>query len=163
VQLVILGYAFGGIIKHLKVGVVDQDHGLQAVKLREMFGAIAANARTFETVGYTAPHRALRDLRNGRITGVPNIPPNFSRQLLGGGIIFIDDNARGLHEGYLVTPITKFELILGFNLAGTVKAILAGLVLTTGGSLIAGIPHPFEPVRFARLLLAIVATSLALI
>ncbi|PYT27053.1 MAG: ABC transporter permease, partial [Acidobacteria bacterium] len=39
VQLVILGYAFGGIIKHLKVGVVDQDHGLQAVKLREMFGA----------------------------------------------------------------------------------------------------------------------------
>src|SRR5438128_80836 len=118
VQLVVLGYAFGGIIKHLKVGVVDQDHGLQAVKLRAM---------------------------------------------IGGGIIFIDDKARGLHEGYLVTPITKFELILGFNLAGTVKAILAGLVLTTVGSLIAGIPHPFEPVRFARLLLAIVATSLALI
>ena len=27
VQLVVLGYAFGGKIKHLKVGVVDQDHG----------------------------------------------------------------------------------------------------------------------------------------
>jgi ABC-2 type transport system permease protein len=238
---VILGYAFGGIIKHLKVGVVDQDHGLQAVKLREMFGAIAANARTFETVEYSDPQQAMTDLRNGRINGVLNIPPNFSRQVLaetapqvalledntdnfvasalqgaftamvntfnekgvaprvplqatlsvveiypyipyieyllagsivlsifvtamiGGGIIFIDDKARGLHEGYLVTPITKFELILGFNLAGTVKAILAGLVLTTVGSLIAGIPHPFEPVRFARLLLAIVATSLALI
>ena len=27
-QLVILGYAFGGNVKHMKVAVVDQDHGL---------------------------------------------------------------------------------------------------------------------------------------
>ena len=27
VQLVVLGYAFGGKVKHLTVGVVDQDHG----------------------------------------------------------------------------------------------------------------------------------------
>ena len=27
VQLVVLGYAFGGNVKHLKVGIVDQDHG----------------------------------------------------------------------------------------------------------------------------------------
>ena len=52
VQLVVLGYAFGGTVKHLRVGVVDQDHGLSAVKLRELSGAIAANARTFETVSY---------------------------------------------------------------------------------------------------------------
>ena len=32
VQLVVLGYAFGGNVKHLKVGVVDQDHGVPAVK-----------------------------------------------------------------------------------------------------------------------------------
>ena len=82
VQLVILGYAFGGIIRHLKVGVVDQDHGLAAVKLREMFGAIAANARTFDTVEYTDPKQAMTDLRNGRINGVVNIPPSFSRQVL---------------------------------------------------------------------------------
>ena len=31
VQLVVLGYAFGGNVKHLKVAVVDQDHGLPAV------------------------------------------------------------------------------------------------------------------------------------
>ena len=36
--------------------------------------------------------------------------------MIGGGIIFIDDKARGLHEGYLVTPIRKLELILGFTL-----------------------------------------------
>ena len=47
--------------------------------------------------------------------------------MIGGGIIFIDDKARGLHEGYLVTPIRKFELILGFNLSGAIKAIIAGI------------------------------------
>ena len=33
VQLVVLGYAFGGKVKHLNIGVVDQDHGLPAVQL----------------------------------------------------------------------------------------------------------------------------------
>ena len=241
VQLVVLGYAFGGKIKNLKVGVVDQDHRLPTVKLREMFGAIAANARTFETVAYDDPRQAVQDLRNGRINAVVNIPPDFSRHLLeqaaprvaliedntdnfvasalegtvtqlvavynrseveprlphhvtlsvvelypyvpyiqyllagsvvlaifvsamiGGGIIYIDDKARGLHEGYLVTPISKFELIMGFNLSGAVKAILAGLVLSTLGALLAGIPHPLDPVRLFRLIVVIVVTSLALI
>ena len=69
----------------------------------------------------------------------------FVSAMIGGGIIYIDDKARGLHEGYLVTPISKFELILGFNLAGAAKAIMAGLVLVTFGSLIAGIPDPLDP------------------
>jgi ABC-2 type transport system permease protein len=241
VQLVVLGYAFGGKIKHLTVGIVDQDHGVPAVKLREMFGAIAANAETFETVEYADPRQAIQDLRDGRIQGVVNIPPNFSRRVLaeaapqialvedntdnfavaalgglfvelvntynrngretrlppgitlsvvefypyvpyiqyllpgsivlaifvsamiGGGIIYIDDKARGLHEGYLVTPISKFELILGFNLSGAIKAFLSGLVLVTLGSIIAGIPHPLDPVRFIKLLFVIVTTALALI
>ena len=55
----------------------------------------------------------------------------FMMVMIGGGIIFIDDKARGLHEGYLVTPITKLELIAGFNLSGTIKAVLAGVVLMT--------------------------------
>ena len=55
VQLVVLGYAFGGKIKNLRVGIVDQDHALQTVKLREMFGAVAANAQTFETIDYVDP------------------------------------------------------------------------------------------------------------
>ena len=78
VQLVVLGYAFGGRLKHLTVGVVDQDHGMQAVKLREMFNAVAANARTFETVSYSSQQAALTELRNGRINAVLNIPPEFS-------------------------------------------------------------------------------------
>jgi hypothetical protein len=33
--------------------------------------------------------------------------------MIGGGMLYIDDKARGVHEGYLVTPITKLELVLG--------------------------------------------------
>ena len=87
----------------------------------------------------------------------------FVSAMIGGGIIFIDDKARGLHEGYLVTPLSKLDLILGFNLAGAIKAIIAGFVLVTVGSLIAGIPDPFNVARLARMMLLVVMTSLALI
>jgi ABC-2 type transport system permease protein len=241
VQLVVLGYAFGGQIKNLKVGVVDEDHGVPAIKLKEMCQAVAANARTFDTVAYSDKAAAMRDLRNGKINGVLDIPPEFSRKVLaganprialvedntdqfsssalegslsamlapynspavpprmtanatlavvevypyvpyiqyllpgtivlaifvsamiGGGIIFIDDKARGLHEGYLVTPIRKFELILGFTLAGAAKAIIAGIVLITLGSIIAGIPDPLNPVRMLKMSILVIATALSLI
>jgi ABC-2 type transport system permease protein len=241
VQLVVLGYAFGGKVKHLQVGVLDQDRGVQAIKWREMAQAVAANAQTFEPVYYHDQGAALRDLREGRISGLLTIPPEFSRKVLaganprialvedntdqfaasalegslsqmvaaynqsplpsrltanvslsvvevypyvpyiqfllpgtivlaifvsamiGGGIIYIDDKARGLHEGYLVTPITKLELILGFNLAGTAKAMMTGIVLVTLGSVIAGIPDPLNLARFARLMVLLLVTSLALI
>src|SRR5215475_9969521 len=84
VQLVVLGYAFGGKVKHLTVGVVDQDHGVPAIKLKEMFQAVAANARTFDTIPYSDEALALQDLRNGRINGVLTIPPQFSRKLHSG-------------------------------------------------------------------------------
>ena len=87
----------------------------------------------------------------------------FMMVMIGGGIIFIDDKARGLHEGYLVTPITKFELIAGFNISGTVKAVLAGAFLMTIGSVIAGIPDPFNAMRLFRLFVVIVVTAFALI
>jgi ABC-2 type transport system permease protein len=242
VQLVVLGYAFGGNVKHLKVAIVDQDHGVPAVRVREMAGAIASGARTIDVVPYADPGQALRDLRNGHVNGVLTIPPDFSRRVLarnepkvaliedntdnfvsaalagvmgsmlasyspsakveprvaaeprldvvevypyvpyiqyllpgsavmsifvmvmiGGGIIFIDDKARGLHEGYLVTPITKLELIAGFNISGTIKAVIAGMVLIVVGSFIAGIPNPLEPVRLLRVFVVVVVTAFALI
>src|SRR5664279_6386666 len=242
IQLVVLGYAFGGQVKHLKVGLVDQDHGIPAVRLHELSNAVAANANTFTPLMYNDLGAALGDLRNGHLNGVLAIPPDFSRRqlagdaprvaliedntdnfvsaslagaysgliasynqpaaapqrvsqettldvvemypyvpyiqyllpgsivmsifmmvMIGGGIIFVDDKARGLHEGYLVTPITKLELILGFNLSGAIKAFLAGLVLATLGSIVAGIPNPLDPVRLLKLLLLIAITSLALI
>jgi ABC-2 type transport system permease protein len=241
VQLIVLGYAFGGQVKNLKLGVVDEDHKLPAVKFRELTGAISANAKTFDAVQYSDPGMALADLRNGHINGVLTIPAGFSQRILdkndpnvalvedntdafvssamvgsvtglvsayneplvksrlgiqprldvvevypyvpyvqyllpgstvmsifmmvmiGGGIIFIDDKARGLHEGYLVTPITKFELISGFNLSGTIKAVLAGIMVLTIGSLIAGLPNALDPARLGRALIVIIVSSMALV
>ncbi|MDE3054436.1 MAG: ABC transporter permease, partial [Gemmatimonadota bacterium] len=87
----------------------------------------------------------------------------FMMVMIGGGIIFIDDKARGLHEGYLVTPITRLELIMGFNVSGALKAMLAGAVLTGIGSAIAGVPDPFAPMRLVRLLIVIAVTAMALV
>jgi len=95
VQLVVLGYAFGGQVKHLKVGLVDQDHGVPAVRLHELSNAVAANAKTFEPVMYNDLGAALGDLRNGRINGVLAIPPDFSRRSLAGDaprVALIEDN-----------------------------------------------------------------------
>jgi ABC-2 type transport system permease protein len=241
VQLVVLGYAFGGNVKHLKVAIVDQDHGVPAIKIRELAQAASSGARTIDTIEYADSGQALTDLRNGRVNGVLTIPPEFSRRVLarneprvaliedntdnvvanalaanlssmliaynepptaarvgtkatldvvevypyvpyiqyllpgsivmsifmmvmiGGGIIFIDDKARGLHEGYLVTPIKKFELIAGFNISGTIKAVIAGMFLIVIGSLIAGVPNPFDPMRMLRLFVVVVVTAFALI
>ncbi len=239
-QLVVLGYAFGGNVKHLKLAVVDQDHSVPAVKIRELASAISSGARTIDTFEYSDQGAALSDLRNGRVNGILTIPPDFSRRVLaknepkvaliedntdsfvssalaatlgsmltgfnpgrtprvagqatldvvevypyvpyvqyllpgsvvmsifmmvmiGGGIIFIDDKARGLHEGYLVTPIKKLELIAGFNISGTIKAVIAGMFLTIIGSFIAGIPHPLDPFRLMRMLVVVTVTAFALI
>jgi ABC-2 type transport system permease protein len=87
----------------------------------------------------------------------------FMMVMIGGGIIYIDDKARGLHEGYLVTPITKLELVAGFNVSGTIKAVIAGTAIMLVGSLIAGVPNPFDPMRLVRLEVVIVMTAFALI
>ena len=81
--------------------------------------------------------------------------------MIGGGMLYIDDKARGVHEGYLVTPITKLELVMGLNLAGAAKAVLAGISLTIIGSLIAGLDAIFNPIADLELLLMIIATALA--
>jgi ABC-2 type transport system permease protein len=240
-QLVILGYAFGGTIKHLTLAVVDQDGGVPAVRIRELAGAASSGAGTFDLIQYADQGQALHDLRNGRVNGVLTIPPEFSRRVLaanqprvaliedntdnfasaalggsitallgaynagptvvrvpggatldvvevypyvpyiqyllpgsitmsifmmvmiGGGIIFIDDKSRGLHEGYLVTPITKFELIAGFNVSGTIKAVIAGVAIMLIGSIVAGVPHPLDPARLLKMLLVVVITAFALI
>src|SRR6188508_639791 len=241
VQLIILGYAFGGNVKHLKLAIVDQDRGVPAVRVHELAAAAASGARTIDVVDYSDQGQAIADLRNGRVNGVLTIPPEFSRRVLqknqprvalvadntdtfvsvalastvsamlgaynqpataaripgqatldvvevypyvpyvqyllpgsicmsifmmvmiGGGIIYIDDKARGLHEGYLVTPISRLELIAGFNISGTIKAVLAGFTITIIGSLIAGVPSPLDPLRLLRMLVVIVVTAFALI
>ncbi|HZP22961.1 MAG TPA: ABC transporter permease [Terriglobales bacterium] len=239
VQLVILGNAFGGKIRDAKMGVVDQDHGTQAVKLREAFSAVEANIRTFKVIYYDNDVQAKEDVRTGKIQAAVIIPPEYSRKvyeqnhprigvvvdntdnfiagsleaemqslvdalnnptvqpriqqqialeivelypyveymkyllpgsislamyisvMIGGGMLYIDDKARGVHEGYLVTPITKFELVAGLNIAGAIKAILAGIIITVLGCLLSGLGTIFLPLNFIYVCLMILVTSLA--
>ena len=86
----------------------------------------------------------------------------FVSVMIGGGIVYIDDKARGVHEGYLVTPISKIELVLGMNIAGALKAMGSGLVLTIIGSLIAGV-NVFTPRIFFQGVLLIACTSVAFV
>jgi ABC-type multidrug transport system permease subunit len=81
--------------------------------------------------------------------------------MIGGGMLYIDDKARGVHEGYLVTPISKLELVMGLNAAGAIKALLAGISITVIGSLMAGLGTIFRPGADLNLLLLILGTSLA--
>ena len=239
VQLIVLGNAFGGKIHDARVAIVDQDHGTQALKIREAFDAIRANARTIQPVDYTDDKLAAEDVRNGRLDGALIIPPQFSSRfyeqnrphialvvdnsdnfmsstiedlltqltqalnqpvapprlagqavlevvelypyieymkyllpgsitlamfvsvMIGGGMLYIDDKARGVHEGYLVTPITRTELVLGLNLAGSIKAVCSGIVITVLGAMLAGVHAILEPDKIAGLLLLIVLTSAA--
>ncbi|MGH9414821.1 MAG: ABC transporter permease [Terriglobales bacterium] len=87
----------------------------------------------------------------------------FVSAMIGGGIIYMDDKQRGLHEGYLVTPITKWELILGFNLSGIIKGVLAGMVTLLVGAELAGVPGLFDLARLAGLVVVTTLTATALI
>jgi ABC-2 type transport system permease protein len=239
VQLIVLGNAFGGKIKDARLGVVDQDGGTQALKIRQAFDSVRANMRTFVPVYYDDEKTAREDVRNGKIQGAVIIPPQYSRRvyeqdrpqialvvdnsdnfmsstleqeladithalnqpaieprllqqtvlqivelypyieymkyllpgsitlamfvsvMIGGGMLYIDDKARGIHEGYLVTPITKAEMVFGLNLAGAIKAVLTGVVITVIGALLAGVSTIFDPATALGLLLMIVLTSIA--
>ena len=243
VQLIILGNAYGGKIRNARVAIVDEDHGPQAVKIREECDAVAVNIGTFKTVDYANEQQARDDVRTGKIDAAIVIPPQYSRRvyaqdapkiglvvdntdqftsasiesvvssmvdalnapgaqlspqqsvvktislqtvelypyisymkfllagscglamyisvMIGGGMLYIDDKARGVHEGYLVTPITKLELVMGLNVAGAMKAVLSGICLTVIGSLMAGLGTIFHPMQLIELLVLIVGVSLA--
>lgn len=239
VQLIVLGNAFGGKIHDARVGLVDEDGGPQAIRIREAFDSVRANLRTFDPVYYNDERTALQDVRNGKIQGAVIIPPQYSRRvyekekpqiglvidnsdnfmtstiegeiaditnalnnpavqprmlqqtvlqivelypyieymkyllpgsialamfvsvMIGGGMLYIDDKARGVHEGYLVTPITKAELVFGLNAAGAIKAVMSGIVITIVGSLLAGVSSIFNPGTILGLSLMILLTSLA--
>ena len=237
VQLIVLGNAFGGKIQDAKMGVVDEDHGTQAVRIKEAFDAVRATAGTFTAVPYENEVQAREDVRDGKIQGAVIIPPQYSKMvyeknhprialivdnsdnfmsstfedkmaqvtdalnqpdvsprllqqtaletvelypyieymkyllpgsialaifvsaMIGGGMLYIDDKARGVHEGYLVTPITKAELVFGLTGAGAIKGILTGVVITMIGSLIAGVGTIFNPGTFLGLMVMIVLTA----
>src|SRR5574342_572875 len=75
-QLVVLGYAFGGHVKHLKLAIVDQDHGVPSVRIRELASAVSCGARALDLLDYSHSGEAMTYLRNGIVNGVLTIPPD---------------------------------------------------------------------------------------
>ena len=259
VQLVVLGYAFGGKITKVRVALVDKDTGTQARQVRAGLNSIVVNPETFHLTEYHDLPEAVTDLKAGFLKAVIYIPPDFSQRVLrdenprlafiedntdtftaggifermqqlqnslngpvlpplesgqapasnlaglfspnrlpasieiqtvevypyidyikyllagsislsifvtamiGGGITFIDDKARGLHEGYLSTPLSKVDLVLGLIGSGAIKGLMAGFIITVIGGLIAGIPQLWEPARLLYLIVVLAVTSLSMI
>src|SRR4249919_3949438 len=98
VQLVVLGYAFGGNVKHLRLAIVDQDRGVPAVRVRELVSAASSGAHAIDTFDYADQGQAIDDLRNGRVNGVLTIPTDFSRRVLAKNeprVALIEDNTDG--------------------------------------------------------------------
>src|SRR5512147_2661546 len=116
VQLVVLGYAFGGNVKHLRLAIVDQDHGVPAVRVRELASAVASGAKTIDGIAYADPGEALSDLRNGRVNGVLTIPPGFSRRVLAKNdprVALIEDNTDNFISATLAA--TMGSLVAAYN------------------------------------------------
>jgi ABC-2 type transport system permease protein len=240
VQLIVLGYAFGGKVTGVKIAFVDLDHSVESRKVREMFNGIATGPRTFRVEEYDSVPQATHDLQTGLVRGLVVVPHDFSRRfyqkdrpriaftedntdqfissailervqqmveelnapdvaprlegsvqlntveiypyveyikyllagtialsvfvvaMIGGGITFIDDKARGLHEGYLVTPIKKSELVFGLIGSGVIKGLMTGMVLTIIGGMIVGLPEIWNPLRLLYLVVVVGAAALAM-
>lgn len=85
----------------------------------------------------------------------------FMSVMIGGGMLYIDDKARGVHEGYLVTPITKAQLVLGLNAASAIKAIMTGTIITFIGCLLSGVGSIFDFRTLVGLMLMVGLTAVA--
>src|SRR6185503_8622363 len=64
----------------------------------------------------------------------------FFIAMLAGGIILVDDRARGIHEGYFVTPLSTLDMIGGLTLSATTLAALIGTVVLASAIVIARLP-----------------------
>ena len=94
-QLIVLGYAFGGKIKGIKIAVVDEDRSAQSRDIRQRFDAIVAGPQTMKIENYSSISDAEIDLRAGFVRGIVYIPVDFSRRVDQGNrprIAFIEDN-----------------------------------------------------------------------
>ena len=50
----------------------------------------------------------------------------FFVAMLAGGIILVDDRAKGIHEGYFVTPLSSLDVVLGLTLSALTLSMIIG-------------------------------------
>jgi ABC-2 type transport system permease protein len=64
----------------------------------------------------------------------------FFVAMLAGGIILVDDRAKGTHEGYFVTPLSSLDLVLGLTTSAVSLGMIIGTVVLGAAILIARLP-----------------------
>src|SRR5580704_10040172 len=64
-QLIVLGYAFGGQIKNVRLALVDKDHSIESRQVRERLNGIIEGPKTFTLSEYSDLSEAMVDLRAG--------------------------------------------------------------------------------------------------
>jgi ABC-2 type transport system permease protein len=88
--------------------------------------------------------------------------------IIAGGVQLVVDKERGIIEGYLVTPLKKYEIVIGVLLSGVIKALFASVALFVLAIVLAGIrpmsifPSP-NPVGIVLTIFTLFLTSLGLI
>jgi len=88
--------------------------------------------------------------------------------IIAGGVQLVVDKERGIIEGYLVTPLKKYEIVVGVLLSGVFKALFASVALFILAIILAGIRpmNVFPTPNLAGIILTMVTlflTSLGLI
>jgi ABC-2 type transport system permease protein len=87
----------------------------------------------------------------------------FIASIIGGGISILFDKQRGILEGYLVTPLKQYEIVVGVLLAGVVKAMFSSLTMLVLAIAVAGVRPMADAVSFVLMVFTIFLTALGLI
>jgi ABC-2 type transport system permease protein len=114
-QLIVLGYAFGGQIKNVSIAVVDNDHGAESRIVREDMNAIVAGPKTFHITDYSQLSDAMTDLRAGFVKAIVYLPPDFSSRVLRSDrprIAFIEDNTDNFAVSGVLERIQQIQTSL---------------------------------------------------
>ena len=87
----------------------------------------------------------------------------FFVAMLAGGIILVDDRAKGVHEGYFVTPLSSLDIVGGLTLSATTLAMIIGVIVLISSILIARLPIIGGVLTIVYTLVAILLLALGLI
>ena len=83
--------------------------------------------------------------------------------IIGGGISILFDKQRGIIEGYLVTPLKQYEIVVGVLLAGVIKAMFSASTMLVLAIIFAGVRPMTGVVDIFLMFFTIFLTALGLI
>lgn len=83
--------------------------------------------------------------------------------IIGGGISILFDKQRGVIEGYLVTPLKQYEIVVGVLLAGVIKAMFSALTMFVLAVLFAGVRPVTDIFGYMLILFTLFLTALGII